>query len=113
MAIIFLLLALLLTILMGKMAGGLQEAIRYEITEDTLIVSSGKNKRLYPWKNFRRVQYLSHRVWDICPVSFDVAGENLTINQYVDHLDELVLAILQHLEAGVEIDEEVRQRWGQ
>ena len=109
LAAIFLLIEAAVIVLTNKVGAKIKAKIRYEIKPEYLEISSGKSVQRFPWANFTEAKFDQYRLRDIFAVSFMVGGTELTINQYVDDIYELVHQILQHTDMK-KIDPEVINR---
>ena len=104
--VIFIVLGVVIAKVTQIVGDKIKAAIRYEIAPEYLIVSSGKGQMRFPWKNFTEVGYDKFKMREICPVYFTIAGEKLTLNQYVDDIYDLVYQIVEKVPQA-EVDPEV------
>lgn len=106
--IIFIVLGVVIAKVTQIFGDKLKAAIRYEITSEYLIVSSGKGQMRFPWKNFTEIGYDKFKMRSICPVYFIIAGEKLTLNQYVEDIFELIDQIIKKTPQA-EVDPKITQ----
>ena len=94
------------TLHFGKKIRG---TIRYEVTPEALIVSSGRSERRIPWSSFTAADTKEINFFDTYPVYFEVDGKRFEISQYVDGVVNLGYDILEHMPEGAKISDGIRQ----
>lgn len=89
------------------------DTVCYQVGQDALVVGCGAQARRYPWPDFTAAaldQNGAYRLGTVLPLSFQVGGETLTLNQYVGNIYGLADAIFQRIEPYAEIPEELKRQ---
>lgn len=115
LACIFLLLGALFVFLVSKGGRWLYNGIWYEVTDESLVYVSGKNRRVYRWTEFQKAELARFQDMLPLPVEFTVAEQKVTLNQSVDSIYDLALQILERIRDTAEIDPKIQSHielWG-
>ncbi len=85
-------------------------AISYQVTEEGLRVVQGRSVRTLPWAGFQGARLRTVFFQGPFPVEFQVDGESLVLNQYIDELYALTDEIFQRAPVGADISPELRKQ---
>lgn len=86
------------------------ETFWYEVTGDGLRMSRGRVVRFYPWKDFKAAKLDHFKTRAMMPVVFETAAGPLTLDQSIEHVYELTLDVLRHIQGSADLSTELRDR---
>lgn len=105
LALLFLLLAVVISRLTLSVSGKYAASVRYTPTDEGLHIVHGKREQLYRWEEFSGAKLEEFRFRGVFPVVFQVAGKSLMLEQNLDELCELTCRIFEQIAPYVQLDE--------
>ena len=83
--------------------------VSYQLTQDGLLVKTGKLEKIYHWADFRSVKLRDGSFQNVFPVEFQIGDESVMLNQHLDGLCLLTHEIFLRIQDHVSLDPELVQ----
>ena len=80
------------------------KGIGYRVTDKGLVAVRGGRERLFAWKDFSGARLVEFQFQGVFPVQFQVAGETMMLNQYVDDLCGLTSRVFERIAPYAKLD---------
>lgn len=110
LALLFLLLAVVISRLTLSLSDKYAASVRYTPTDEGLHIVQGKKERLYRWEEFSGARLEEFRFRGVFPVVFQVGGKSMMLEQNLDELCELTCRVFERIKPYARIDEELIKR---
>ena len=85
-------------------------SVHCTVTEKGLRVTQGKREQFYRWEEFSGAKMQEFRFHGAFPVTFQIAGESVMLNQSLDDLCGLTCEIFERIAPYAQLDPELIQR---
>lgn len=104
LALVFLLLGAAVAKATLVVAERYAKGIGCRVTDEGLVVIRGGRERLLKWQDFSGARLVEFQFQGVFPVQFEVAGETVMLNQYLDDLCGLTSRVFERIAPYAKLD---------